>query len=99
MSHPFNAGDAVVCIDNEVYQVGSRAKELRLGHIYRVDAALWDEFGQAGVTLCAVDHTPAQGWHAFRFKHLGRGTKDFEALLRPCRQPTPRKRSKALETA
>jgi hypothetical protein len=67
-AHPFTIRQLIVCIDNKPYQEGSRAADLDVGKIYRVDSTLWDEYGRAGVTLIGLDHLPAQGWHAFRFK-------------------------------
>lgn len=77
MQHPFKAAQLAVCVDNVDYHPASKAHRLKLGCIYRVEVAFFDKFGRPGVTLTDVDHRPAEGWHAFRFKPLRFAAQEF----------------------
>ncbi len=69
--HP---GDQVVCVDAQLpLQITARHRlckdRLKEGAHYRVTALVW-LYGEKGLHLEGMDHTPTDGWRACRFRKV-----------------------------
>ena len=88
------AGDLVVCINahpNPNCQPNpSRLERLKKGGLYRVARYLPVEVGRkywggkpmTGLQLVGVDHSPGNGWQAWRFRKIVAAEPSFREALR-----------------